>query len=130
MVKFGFLLFLIQRTYLGNLPHRQVDGSVVAEMKRFGWRAANYGAVTYCYKVLLLEYCQGLQPFRAHGRREHFGWEMFDDEICEGPIVNTSDLNEELGQVGRFCHLGVEIPVLLKQAVGQDLEGEGELEWG
>ncbi|XP_060681806.1 phospholipid-transporting ATPase IH isoform X1 [Hemiscyllium ocellatum] len=25
--------------------------------------------------------------------------EMFDDEICEGPIVNTSDLNEELGQV-------------------------------
>ncbi|XP_041055544.1 phospholipid-transporting ATPase IH isoform X1 [Carcharodon carcharias] len=25
--------------------------------------------------------------------------DMFDDEICEGPIVNTSDLNEELGQV-------------------------------
>uniref|UniRef100_UPI00398E99D4 phospholipid-transporting ATPase IH isoform X2 n=1 Tax=Pristiophorus japonicus TaxID=55135 RepID=UPI00398E99D4 len=25
--------------------------------------------------------------------------EMFDSEICEGPTVNTSDLNEELGQV-------------------------------
>ncbi|XP_051881908.1 LOW QUALITY PROTEIN: phospholipid-transporting ATPase IH [Pristis pectinata] len=25
--------------------------------------------------------------------------EMFDDEVCEGPTVNTSDLNEELGQV-------------------------------
>ncbi|XP_038674758.1 probable phospholipid-transporting ATPase IH isoform X2 [Scyliorhinus canicula] len=25
--------------------------------------------------------------------------DMFDDETCEGPIVNTSDLNEELGQV-------------------------------
>lgn len=26
--------------------------------------------------------------------------EMFDDELYEGPTVNTSDLNEELGQVG------------------------------
>lgn len=25
--------------------------------------------------------------------------EMFDEEIGEGPLVNTSDLNEELGQV-------------------------------
>lgn len=26
--------------------------------------------------------------------------EMFDEEMGEGPLVNTSDLNEELGQVG------------------------------
>lgn len=26
--------------------------------------------------------------------------EMFDEESGEGPVVNTSDLNEELGQVG------------------------------
>lgn len=25
--------------------------------------------------------------------------EMFDEEMGEGPLVNTSDLNEELGQV-------------------------------
>lgn len=25
--------------------------------------------------------------------------EMFDEELGEGPLVNTSDLNEELGQV-------------------------------
>lgn len=25
--------------------------------------------------------------------------EMFDEETSEGPLVNTSDLNEELGQV-------------------------------
>lgn len=25
--------------------------------------------------------------------------EMFDEETGEGPLVNTSDLNEELGQV-------------------------------
>lgn len=29
--------------------------------------------------------------------------EMFDETIGEGPLVNTSDLNEELGQVKYQC---------------------------
>ncbi len=28
--------------------------------------------------------------------------DMFDEELGEGPLVNTSDLNEELGQVGNL----------------------------
>lgn len=28
--------------------------------------------------------------------------DMFDEEIGERPLVNTSDLNEELGQVGNL----------------------------
>lgn len=28
--------------------------------------------------------------------------EMYDEEIKEGALVNTSDLNEELGQVSKF----------------------------
>lgn len=30
--------------------------------------------------------------------------DFFDSEIEEGALVNTSDLNEELGQVRNICH--------------------------
>lgn len=35
--------------------------------------------------------------------------EMFDEEMGEGPLVNTSDLNEELGQVSVSPELSFKI---------------------
>lgn len=41
--------------------------------------------------------------------------EMFDEDSGEGPLVNTSDLNEELGQVSTcgvlFLRVGVSAPL-------------------
>lgn len=49
--------------------------------------------------------------------------EMFDEETGEGPLVNTSDLNEELGQVGGFgmvfCDLLRSSPSLLCSQVSR-----------
>lgn len=41
--------------------------------------------------------------------------EMFDEELGEGAQVNTSDLNEELGQVRERTHT----PVCVQHAVGR-----------